>query len=933
MLESTNDPLASGNSGPKTLLQEWFGDWGGKLTAAFGVFLIFHVLYLVFQWGSQEYQALSSNLITLVIYAGPCIIAWRASMHPMLSARAARAWRLVSLANLSFLVGNVLWIYFENYLGEQPFPSWADAGYLAFYPLMFVGLLSLVDKFRSGEERLNFWLDSSVVAIGGSMVVWYFLIRPMAASHDGDMVKTLLTIGYPVGDLVVLLGVSSLLMRRTGFSNEWPVNFLLIGCVVNFAADFTFSYQNLQGTYVSGGPMDALFTLACYPVMLGAHMQWIVASRNETSWRPIHQTSTRNFWVPYLAVAVVYLVRVAVVFEAPTEPLDSMIAVTGVVTALVIIRQFMFVRENTKANLALSELQERVQGIFSASTDAIGLADFNGTLTEVNDSFIRLTGYRRDQIVGTMKYQEFVPDNSFETSNPPERGNQFEFERELVRKDGSKRSVTTTLYPVHDAAGQPAAMAVVVRDITDRRALEEQLTHQAMHDSLTGLANRTLLQNRVAAALSRAKRRNSRIAVLFIDLDNFKTVNDTLGHAAGDILLVNISDRLRKCLRLSDTPARLGGDEFAVLLEDFEDETEKELVAARLLDEIRRPVDIQGREVFVGASIGIAANSPADQPEDLLRKADVAMYTAKRSGKNCYSVFADAMHEAVVKRAQLEGELRTALERNEFRLKYQPIIELGSGRVAGVEALLRWAHPRGIEIGPDEFIPIAEETNMISSIGKFVLHEACSRVSMWNRSAGGERLSVSVNISTRQFMEDDFVNGVIETCEATGTLPSDLTLEITERIMLLTNDSTMKKLNEIRQLGIKLAVDDFGTGYSSLSYLNKFPVDVLKIDRSFVEMLSISREGEAMARAIVSMGETLNLTTIAEGIEDADQSNMLTSIGCDLGQGYYFAKPLDPEELEAYLQLGSTIDQAEHDGDTIDSGRTIGYPEPLPALS
>jgi diguanylate cyclase (GGDEF)-like protein/PAS domain S-box-containing protein len=798
---------------------------------------------------------------------------------------------------------------------------------------MFVGLLSLADKFRSAEERLNFWLDSSVVAIGGSMVLWYFLIRPMAASHDGDWVKTALTICYPVSDLVLLLGISSLLMRRTGLSNEWPVNFLLIGCCVNFLADFVFSYQTIHGTYVSGSPVDALFTLACYPVMLGAHMQSIVASREAAPRRLFYQTSTRNFWLPYLAVAVVYCVRFAVLFESHTNASDWIIAVTGLVTALVIVRQFMFVRENTKANLALTELQERIQGIYSASTDAIGLADFNGTLNEVNDSFTRLTGYRRDEIVGTMKYQEFVPEDNFEASESPNKrcSSSIDLERELTRKDGSKRSVTTTLYPVNDGAGNPVAMAVVIRDITDRRALEDQLTHQAMHDALTGLANRALLQDRVTAALSRSKRRGTNVSLMFLDLDNFKTVNDTLGHAAGDTLLVTIADRLRDCLRISDTPARLGGDEFAVLLEDIDDHSEKITVAERLLEEIRRPVDIEGKQVFVGASIGIASSSPSDRLEDILRNADVAMYTAKRNGKNCFAVFEDSMHEGVIRRAQLENEMRGALANNEFKIMYQPIIELATERILGVEALLRWKHPRGVEVGPEEFIPIAEEANMISPLGKFVLQEALTQAGRWNRAfAANSPLLLSVNFSSRQFSDEDLIPSLVAACDEAGTRASDLMIEITEGTMLTNASANVKKLEELRKLGVKLAIDDFGTGYSSLSYLQKFPVDLLKIDRSFVEKMVETEEGEAMVKTIISMSKTLKLITVAEGIEELGQAEMLTALDCDWGQGYYFAKPLDVEGMDELLKnnLERTATRALPES----ASNGFGHPRGIPAF-
>jgi diguanylate cyclase (GGDEF)-like protein/PAS domain S-box-containing protein len=888
--------------GAKTFAQEWLGDWGGKLTAAFGAFLIFHVAYVLFHLGSADAQSLTSNIITLIIYAGPCIAAWRASRHPNLSTRARRAWRLIALADFAFIVGTIIWMYLENYLGEQPFPSWADAGYLAFYPLMFAGLLSMVEKFRSGEERWSFVLDASIVLIGGSMVVWYFLIRPMSAAADDDTLKTVLSIAYPVGDLVLLLGICSLLLRRAANVSRVPVNFLMIGMLFNFAADFAFSYLSLKGTYATGDPVDALFTLACFPVMLAAHSQYVLASRSGVVCMPRNEPTTRNFWVPYLAVAVAYLVLLAVVHETNSMLLDLVIGVAGLVTGLVIIRQFMFLRANTKARRELTEMQERIQGIYSASTDAIGLADFEGTLNEVNDSFIRLTGFHREEIVGVMKYQYFLPDSDpAEPSAPPDAG-QARFEKTLVRRDGTKLSVTTTLYPVNDAAGKPVAMAVVIRDISDRRALEEKLTFQAMHDALTGLANRALLHNRVAAAVNRAGRRNTSVSLLFLDLDNFKTVNDTMGHAAGDELLRSVSDRLRRCLRLSDTPARLGGDEFAILLEDVGHSVKDLAIAERVREAIQRPVEIDGKQVLVGASIGIARLRPFETPDDLLRNADVAMYTAKRSGKNRVAFFEDEMHQTLLKRVRLEEEMRAGIVSGEFRLKFQPIVDLASDDVVGVETLLRWDHPRGLSIGPDEFIPIAEEASLISSLGRFVMYEACDQAGRFNRDLPSDQgLALSVNVSSKQFMDDDFIDMVTDACSRGGIKPSDLIIEITENTMLNNAEATIKRLDAIKQLGIRLAIDDFGTGYSSLSYLHKFPIGLLKIDRSFIENIADSREAQAMVRAIISMSETLNLTTVAEGIENAEQAEILGLMDCQWAQGFHFAAPLDADELRSFL--------------------------------
>lgn len=892
-------------------MKRWAGDWGGKLTIGFVLFIAFSILYLSYYGGDPENKALISNMIALIGFSVPSILAWRASRHADVSKRTVLAWCLVALAHGASIVGTTLWIYFENYLGVQPFPSWADAGYLAYYPLMMAGLLLLVEKMRSAEERISFALDSSVILVGGGVVIWYFLLRPISQASDGDTLTTILSLAYPIGDLVLLLGISSLLLRRAAIASRGVVNLLLFGVVLNFCGDFIFGYQSIAGTYETGNAVDSLYTLAVLPIGLAAHMQYVTAGDVQAEASIRDDSTARFFWVPYIAVAVVYFVLLIVAFEHKEELIEYVIAVAGCVTGLVIVRQFMFVRETVKAGIALNEMQQRIQGIYSASTDAIGLADFSGTMTEVNDSFVSLTGHSREEIVGTMNYHDFVADDYLDMSITPEiareSGRPIEYERVLIRKDMEARNVSTTLYSVTGRHGTPAAMAVVIRDITDRRSLERQLTHQALHDPLTGLANRALLLDRVTAALKRSRRHNTRIALLFLDLDNFKTVNDTLGHAAGDTLLITVAERLRTCLRASDTAARLGGDEFALLIEDITIPGEEITVAKRIIQSIRMPVAIDGKEAFVGASIGIALGSESIEQHDLLRNADVAMYASKKQGKNRYTVFEEGMHAAVIHHAQLQTELRAAIDKKEFQVWYQPIIDLADSKVVAVEALLRWDHPRKIDIGPSEFIPIAEEANLIGELGQFAIEEACGQAARWHESfCPVNPFALSVNISGRQFMDVHFVDTVRAACMKTGLSPRNLILEITESTMLVNGESTIERLAEIRDLGVKLAVDDFGTGYSSLSYLHKFPIDVLKIDRSFVEKINKDEEGSAMVNAILSMSTTLRFTTIAEGIETLDQVDTLRGLGCSWGQGYYYAKPLTTEQMAEFLSRSFT---------------------------
>jgi len=439
------------------------------------------------------------------------------------------------------------------------------------------------------------------------------------------------------------------------------------------------------------------------------------------------------------------------------------------------------------------------------------------------------------------------------------------------------------------------------------RKAEEQLVHQALHDALTDLPNRVLFLDRVEHALSRSRRYPKTVAVLYVDLDDFKRVNDSFGHAAGDELLIAVATRLRPLLRRSDTCARLGGDEFAIVLEDAESTESAQTVAERILAVLRAPFPLGGRDVFVGASIGIAAAEESLSAGDLVRNADMAMYVAKTSGKRRVTVFEPTMYSALVRRAELEQELRGAIARSEFALHYQPIVQLESRVVTGMEALIRWEHPNRGRISPLEFIPIAEQSGMIVDLGRWVLHEACRECVRWGLAHDSlSDIGVTVNISGREIREPGFVAGVREALHATGLIPSRLTLEMTENVFVGHESATIDHMIALRKLGVRIAIDDFGTGYSSLSYLQQFPVDILKIDKSFVDRITMGDEESTLSRAVLALGSALGIRTVAEGIETDAQYECLRELGCELGQGYFIARPLEAERAAKFLMHDSS---------------------------
>ena len=440
--------------------------------------------------------------------------------------------------------------------------------------------------------------------------------------------------------------------------------------------------------------------------------------------------------------------------------------------------------------------------------------------------------------------------------------------------------------------------------LTDAKTVSA-MVHQAMHDGLTGLPNRALFLDRLEHGLARARRTGTDIAVLFLDLDRFKTVNDSLGHVAGDELLCEVAKRIDGAMRAADTAARLGGDEFGILLEDLESTHEAVRIADRILEALASPVQVAGREVLTAVSIGIATG--AYNAEDLLRHADVAMYRAKAARKGGYALFESGMQAEATERIQLEADLAHAVAGNEFEVFYQPIVTLSGGGLAGHEALLRWRHPTRGLLGPYSFIPVAEETGQIAPIGRFVLREACRQAAAWDQDTPGAGLTMNVNLSSHQLEDPEFVSTVTEVLRETGLPPQRLVLEITETVLMQDTEATIERLRALRDLGVRLAVDDFGTGYSSLRYLNRFPIDVLKMAKPFVDELGIDDEDAALARAIVDLGANLGLQIVAEGVERDVQLAHLRQLGCPLAQGFLFARPMPAAEAGQRLQAPPAV--------------------------
>ncbi len=915
--------LAGVPSGDRPAASAWtsFGlnDWSSWALLFNGVLLALYLLCLPYR-GAQitliDHMAEVLSALALELQLVLAIVAWRAAAVPALSRRAKQGWRFFALACLVYWIGNLFFYYYSVIAKVSAFPSFADACYLAFYPLALTGLLCFTEKIHGKHERIQFWLDAATVTLGIGSLVWYFLIYPLAQVQYNSTLELLLSLGYPVGDTLLIFGVTVLLLRHRSDQFGKPLAWLVAGMSVHFIADTSFAYQTLQGTYVVNGINGGLYNAAYFLMLVGAHLQYRIAYRGTNT--PERGDLTRRGFnlLPYLAVALAYGLLLFVSRPQWGTRLGELIATAVTLTALVIARQLLSVRENVRlrGEQAARETEARFSSMVRHSSDVISLLGPDNTIRFVSRSAERVYGYMPETLRSTSLLALIHPEDRpraeafLKAALSRRESTTAAIEWRLLHSDGRWRDIETIATNLTEdrAVG---GLVLNSRDVTDRKRLEEQLTQLAFHDPLTQLANRTLFRDRVEHALLRTSRNEQQVTVLFLDLDNFKTVNDSIGHAEGDTLLKETAARLLRCSRQHDTVARLGGDEFAILVEDPLDADGLAKLAERIAASFQLPIALGGREVTVTMSIGIAQGSGTDV-DALLRNADVAMYTVKHRGKRGYAIFEPRMHAAVMERVHLEADFSKALERGQFRLVYQPILELETGRLAGVEALVRWHHPeRGI-VPPSVFIPLAEEdSERIVPLGKWILREACRQAKVWHDLALLDApFHIAVNISVRQLQYSNLVEDVTIALTDFQLDARALVLEITESALMQRTDLMLRTLQELKTLGVRLAIDDFGMGYSSLSYLHRFPVDILKIDKSFIDRLGEESAGAGLTSAIIALGATLRMETVAEGVEHASQAVELKRLNCRFAQGYYFSRPITPEQVEAEW-IGKSVDR------------------------
>ncbi|HWY59559.1 MAG TPA: EAL domain-containing protein [Terriglobales bacterium] len=670
--------------------------------------------------------------------------------------------------------------------------------------------------------------------------------------------------------------------------------------------------------------------------------QEVSPSSPETIPVEMRRIDGREWWLWGFAVAVTLALTLGIVsFTFPWFRWDSEASywfdlrewVRGL-AALVLLFDFYTVYQHLQLHRIRRQLAERdqlFQLISENAADMIALVDSNGHRLYNSPAYEKVLGYSAEDLKTTSSMEQIHPDDrprvliAAESARLNGTGERMEYR--IRHKDGSWRTLESTASPIRNAKGQTDKLVIVNRDITERKRAEELLAHNAFHDGLTNLPNRALFLDRLQHALTLSKRHaNYKFAVLLIDVDEFKIINDSLGHTAGDELLIQIGQRLKDAVRradlvsrprnsgVADKPinddvlARLGGDEFTVLLDDIRDPIEAVRVAERIQTELTTPFVVNQQEIVISASIGIASStSPHTQAEDLMRDADIAMYRAKRAGKARCEVSDAAMHASAVKRLTLETDLRKALDQGEFRVFYQPIVSVQTGKITGFEALTRWQRPEGI-LAPIAFIAVAEEIGLIVPMNRLLLREACEHLRSWQTEfPSSPPLTMSVNITSKEFAQSDLVSEIGKTLKQTGVDPGCVQFEIIETIAMGDAEKSGQVLSQLKALGVRLSIDDFGTGYSSLSRLRRIPVDTLKIDRAFIMNMDTDSESREIVRIIITLAHNLGLKVVAEGTETEEHIKLLKQLNCEMAQGYMFSRPADAEAMVKLLASNRSV--------------------------
>ena len=776
-----------------------------------------------------------------------------------------------------------------------------DVIYLTSYMVQLWGLMSLFRAQTASRHQFG-WFDAATVGVAVAAVVWSTLYEAIFGTGEATAIDWLTRFGGAAFDVALVVVALRLVIGARG---RQPAFVLLL--VAFFLQTITDAVGALWSAYETGARVDALWAISY--VLLGTAL--LVGSRTgiaEVSSR-VAQNEIRHTLVLQAVVSAV-LATMIVLQVGGNVPVGNLVVWGGAwLLILLMTRMRVFGLLRMVGEASATENQRRLTAMVASSSDVIGLADPDGTIRYMTPSIAALVGVPLDAWIGQrfdvmLRRHITGLDDLAVRSSLLGSGESATWEC-VVRSahcEGEKgegvRVVKLTLANQVDTP-EVNGWVITAHDITEQAQLTSELRHQSMHDTLTGLPNRGLLFDRIQHSFNRVSRSEERhTSVVLVDIDDFKSVNDSLGHTIGDELLRAVAERLSSCVRQGDTVARLGGDEFAILLEDT-DESEALILAQRALESLSLPVNFGTGDFAVRASAGVVSQLGAGDPVELLRAADIAMYASKRDGKARVTIFHPEMHDIARRQLELRMDLSVALERHELTLNYQPIVDMQTQRISGVEALLRWNHPVRGSVSPVEFIPIAEQSGLIRSIGEWVLRTACREAVRW--AGSGTDSYISVNVSAPQVSEL-FADTVLDVLRECGLPPHRLMLEITESMLVDDTTNARQVLSRLRDVGVRVAIDDFGTGYSSLAYFQSLCVDVVKIDRSFVRDLGTNTDHQALTRTILSLVEGFEMTAIAEGVETEGELTHLSHLGCRFAQGYLFSRPIEAAALHALFE-------------------------------
>ena len=834
---------------------------------AYAAFLVFDIPDPVSGFWDRVYNGLE------FLAAGICLL------RGLSLREERRGWILLALGMFCFALGDVYWTINRD---VTP-PSAGDIGYLLFYPCAYGALVVLV-RARADRVTPGLWLEGFIGSFAVAAVGAALLQKPIQASTGGSALTVATSIAYPLADILLFsLVVGVLILTGLRQGHTWIVTALGFG--VFAVTDAIYGYQTAAGTYVDNTLLDLGWPLA---FGLFAFAAWLKAERV--------QTSRLEGWQSAVLPGIFGLSSLGILIYASLNDVYAVaVALAAISLIAVLARMALLVSQRLRTVGELGASEERYRALVRSVPD---------TLITLFDRDLKLVFYDGAGLDADMRKALARGQNGADIAEPEQRADLDTRLRDglaglYVTHEISFPATTGRVWSLEIGPYSPDGVNVdgvfcVARNVTGRREAERQLAHQALHDSLTGLANRVLFMDRLDQALARLQRNARPLALLFVDLDHFKVVNDSLGHAAGDDVLVQAAERLRKALRPADTIARFGGDEFVVLCEDAAGRAEAEEIAGRISTALARPFKVSGQEVVLTASTGIViANDTHTDAGALLRDADTAMYRAKERGRANSQVFDNSMRMRAVQRLELETALRRAIETNELRVLYQPQVRLTDGKVVACEALVRWAHPERGLIDPADFIPIAEESGLIIPLGDWVLRRVVG-----DMARSGISLPVSINVSPRQLADADFVDNIRDAIDEAGIDPGELCLEVTESALFSEPDTALLRLSALRAIGVRLAIDDFGIGFSSLWHLRQVPdVDLLKIDRAFISEIGSNRKDSAIVGAVIVLAGSLGMDIVAEGIETREQAEELRSMGADFGQGWYFGRPRELHDL------------------------------------